>query len=285
MHIGEALQLLARRPVGQVRHREMHHHRAGAEANFFAGPVVARVAAPPGSRCCDSACGVTPAITARFAPIVSPLASRMPMARPPRAVPPPPRIEMQRAAERFEPRDHRLDHRVGAARADHHAESLVGHAFEIGEERAARDVGRKIEMHAPRGERRADLRRLEIPLEEFARRGDEQPRGLEHPAGALRAPCLPGVRARARAVIGEPSRPKMCGASAPNFSSIAPRSLHPHAKISRRGRPSSRGPSRRRTSVRRASARRSNARPARRRGRAREALRHAPPGRASRRRG
>ena len=63
------------------------------------------------------------------------------------------------AAGRDEHPLQRPDHGVGAALADHHAKALVGHAFEIGEERAAGDVGREIEMHAPGGQRRLHMRR------------------------------------------------------------------------------------------------------------------------------
>ena len=38
---------------------------------------------------------------------------------------------------------------VGAAAADRHAESLVGHGFQIGKQCAAGAVGREIKMHAP----------------------------------------------------------------------------------------------------------------------------------------
>ena len=63
------------------------------------------------------------------------------------------------AALRLQRPDHRLDDRIRAARADHHAEALVGH-LEIGKQRAARDVWREIEMQAPGRHHRFDLRML-----------------------------------------------------------------------------------------------------------------------------
>ena len=41
--------------------------------------------------------------------------------------------------------------------------------LEIGEERAARNVGREIEMHAPRGHHRLQLGLFEMGVEEIAR--------------------------------------------------------------------------------------------------------------------
>ena len=59
------------------------------------------------------------------------------------------RSEPYFASRRFERAHHGRDDRIGAALADHHAEILVGHRFEIGKQRPASDVGREIEVHAP----------------------------------------------------------------------------------------------------------------------------------------
>src|SRR5688572_30687752 len=59
----------------------------------------------------------------------------------------------------------RHDDGVRAALAEYHAETLAGHGFEIGEDRAAGDIGGEVEMHAPCGERRLDVRRGEIVIE------------------------------------------------------------------------------------------------------------------------
>jgi hypothetical protein len=79
-------------------------------------------------------------------------------------------IEMDLAAKFLQVPGQRLDHHIGAALAERHAETLVCHGFEIGKERAARDIGREIEMKSPGGERRLDLVGLEALIKERARR-------------------------------------------------------------------------------------------------------------------
>ena len=49
----------------------------------------------------------------------------------------------------FDPADERPRHGVRPALADHHAESLIGHRFQIRKHRTAGHVRRKIQMHAP----------------------------------------------------------------------------------------------------------------------------------------
>ncbi len=85
----------------------------------------------------------------------------------------------------------RTYHGVGAALAEHHAKALVGHGFQIGEHCAARDVWREVEMHAPGGERRLHMVRLEILVEPGARRGEQEPHHVECASDALLAPPVP----------------------------------------------------------------------------------------------
>ena len=92
--------------------------------------------------------------------------------------------------------------------------ALVGHRFEIGEHRAAGDVGREIEMHAPGGERRLDMRRTRN-----SRRARRAARTSSSRAVSS-APAMPFLRqafqavpASARTLIGEPSSRNRCSAS------------------------------------------------------------------------
>ena len=103
----------------------------------------------------------------------------------------------------------RADHGVGAALAEHHAKALVGHRFQIGEYRAAGDVGREVEMHAPGGKRRLDMGGLEILVEPGARRGKQQARHVERASDALLAPGVPcgaGERAHAHRRAEQPEQ-------------------------------------------------------------------------------
>ena len=99
--------------------------------------------------------------------------------------------ENELAALRLQGADHRLDDRVRAAPSDHHAEALVGHGFEIGEQRAPRDVRREIEMQAPGGHHRLDFRMLESRVEKVARGSQQQLHGVVKPVRAHGPPRLP----------------------------------------------------------------------------------------------
>ena len=111
----------------------------------------------------------------------------------------------------------RADHGVGATLAEHHAKALVGHRFQIGEHRAARDVGCEVEMHAPGGERRLHMVGLEILVEPGARRGEQQSRAISSaPATPFLRQAFQAVPASARMLIGEPSNRNRCSASPGN---------------------------------------------------------------------
>ena len=92
--------------------------------------------------------------------------------------------------------------------------ALVGHRFEIGEDRAAGDVGREVEMHAPGGERRLDMRRTRNSRR--ARRAARRAAGAPYRARRQHPSCaraFQAVPASARPLIGEPSRRNRCSAS------------------------------------------------------------------------
>ena len=147
------------------------------------------------------------AITARVASMRSPLASTTALAAPfsigdalHR------RAEPHFAAGRFDRADHGGDDGVGAALAERHAENLVGHRFQIGKQRAAGDVWREIEVHAPDRHHGLELVVLEILVEPFARRGGKQPRRVGDPSGPARPPGGEDARNACQDGIGAPSR-------------------------------------------------------------------------------
>ncbi|ENN87223.1 hypothetical protein RHSP_24663 [Rhizobium freirei PRF 81] len=101
------------------------------------------------------------------------------------------RAQHQFAALALQHGRHRLDDRIGSPLADHHAEGLIGHGFEIRKQRAAGDIGRKIEMQPPGGHHRFELGILEAGVEKIARRGKQHARRVVDPADPLFAPRLP----------------------------------------------------------------------------------------------
>ncbi len=150
VHIGEAPEFGACRPVGKVREREVQHHRAGAGAEISNG-LGKRFRT---RRLAEKLVGENLRVDVRDDGAAG---------REARAVieldgagaavflndPGDGAAEMDFAAQRGEVAGHRLDDGVGAALADDHAEILVGHGFEIGKHGAAGDVGAEIEMEAP----------------------------------------------------------------------------------------------------------------------------------------
>jgi len=84
-----------------------------------------------------------------------------------------------------------------------------------GKKRAARGLRRKIEVHAPGGHHRLDLRRFRNGASRKSRGAREQEAAkIEKRLCAFSARHADHkVRALANDGMGEPSRPKMCGAS------------------------------------------------------------------------
>ena len=97
------------------------------------------------------------------------------------------RVAFNHPATRLNRADKRTNNGVGPALANGHTEGLACHAFQIGEKRAARDIGCEIQMHAPSPKHRLHLRRFEGAAQPVARRAGQELRHVErgsHPFGA-----------------------------------------------------------------------------------------------------
>src|SRR6202042_612820 len=95
------------------------------------------------------------------------------------------RLDPDYASLRLDEAGHRANNDVRAARADDHAEGLVRHRLEIREKRAARGLGRKVEVHAPGGHHSLDLWRFEMRAQEIAWAREQEATEIEEPRCAL----------------------------------------------------------------------------------------------------
>ena len=59
------------------------------------------------------------------------------------------------------------DDGIGTAFADHHAKGLPCHPLQIGKQRAAGDIGRKIKVHAPGTQQGANVNGFEVLCQEL----------------------------------------------------------------------------------------------------------------------
>ena len=191
MDISEVLQRRPGAPVGEAVEREVHHHRAGSGAEprhiplEFGARGVARDEIAENDFWVDvgdDRLRVEPLSTLQGH------ARRRPAGH---LDPGDPLAEHELAAFGLERAHHGLHDRVGAAQADHHPETLVDHAFQIGEQGAARDVWRKIEMQAPGRHHRLDLRVFEARIEKVPRRRDEELQRVEKPRSSFLPPGFP----------------------------------------------------------------------------------------------
>ena len=130
------------------------------------------------------------------------------------------RAEPHLAAGRGNGAHHGGDDDVGAAAPERHAEGLIRHRFQIRKQRAAGAIGRKIEMHAPHRQHGLELFVLEILVEPFARRSEQEPHRLGDPCGAA---CPPRTR-----------KPR----AAPAMTATANRAARRYAARPRRTQPS-----------------------------------------------
>ena len=94
------------------------------------------------------------------------------------------------AAARLDCRDQRARHGIRATLADHHAEGLPRHPFQVGEHRPARDIGRKVEVHSPSPQHGTDMRMLERLFQPGAGRGQQEPPEIKRSADALGTKCF-----------------------------------------------------------------------------------------------
>lgn len=92
-----------------------------------------------------------------------------------------------RAAERTKQRAHRVDERCGATSSERHSMYSGGKRLKEGEEGAAGQVGREVEVHPPRRDERLHLTSLECALGQLAGRLRDEPRQLVRPLLSERA--------------------------------------------------------------------------------------------------
>ncbi len=179
MNIGEPLQIGARRPVGQARPSRGGSSSFRARGQSLSSPC--RSARRPCHRSvANRARGATPAITARRAATLLPSASSTPVAQPPSC-----RMRATGALHSTVPP--RASIAATSARITVSAPPLpstmpkdwFGHAFEIGKQGAAPDIGRKIEVHAPGAQQCRDLRVLERLAQPVAGRGQQETHHVE----------------------------------------------------------------------------------------------------------
>jgi hypothetical protein len=82
---------------------------------------------------------------------------------------------------RLEERDQRVDHVAGSAFSQHHSVGCGCEGLQEWEEGSARNLGREVEMHSPRGHQGLDFAALEVLLGELSRRLQDEPGEFEHP--------------------------------------------------------------------------------------------------------
>ena len=188
MDIGEAVQMVARRPVRQAIHRQMDHHRARRMAEPLHRLVeggLRRPGQPHQARGRDARdhrpCGrhlppVRQFDPGRAAAVMQDARNRNP--------------GLHHAAARLDGGDKGADDRIRTALADHHSESLTCHAFEIGKQPAASDVGCEIKMQAPRTQHGLHLGRFKGLRQELAGGLEQELFEVQATGNAAAAKCF-----------------------------------------------------------------------------------------------
>jgi hypothetical protein len=188
MHVSKTAQLRAGAPVRQIRKREMNHHRrrpGPKSGEAIRSPAWVSFQDSPKQNAGievgdDRAPGFDPLAAGKDNTVSGAVGDHDcgDLGGKPHVTP-----------GRRDGADQGGHDRVGTAAADQHAEALLRHRFQVGKQRAAGDVGGKVEMHAPGRHHHLELLMREMFVEPGARRSHQQPRLIGDPSGAL---CPPG---------------------------------------------------------------------------------------------